>query len=94
MFASSRPKPILVTGTEPEQRTRSSGQLAKIAAALKVSVGSFLDEPSRPASPTQQSSVDPRDALELLGLYEAITNPEARRACLAYMRAAAERSDA
>lgn len=91
MSLSARSKPILDTRTAPEQRNRSRQQLARIAAALNLPGEVFFDEPSQAVSSGEQASGDPHELYELMRLFEAITDPVKRRACLALIRDAAER---
>ena len=93
MYSLARSEPILDTAAEPQRRHRSREQLARIAATLNLSAEAFLNEPLSSASSGKQAPTDPREALELFGLFEAITDPGKRRACLAFVRAAAEKSE-
>lgn len=93
MFAFARSEPILDTSMARERRKRSREQLARISTALNLPDEAFYEQPTTPGATASSISPAACEALELVGLFETVTDPERRRACLAFVRAAAERSE-
>ena len=71
-----------------EDRTKST--LKRIAQALGVSEEVFREEAFQHRDASMQAM---SEELELLRLFSAITDPEARRSCLTYVQSLAKPAD-